>query len=134
MKSGLCSREDAFNNLLLEVVDETLSCVGALARELIYFHLANRFNIKKDEIPQKVEDYVSAIRAIFGLAALPLENRVMRQLYKKMHCLVECSAPENFEMPVYVEMLRTRFLLDAADNITLVPIEESVDYARLLEV
>jgi hypothetical protein len=135
MKPRPCRREETFNRLLLEVVDETLSCMGATVRESIYFHLANKFNIKKDEIPHKVEECASAIRAIFGLAAFPLETLIMKQLYKKMRCVVECSPPENFEMSAYVEMLRSSFLLDAGNNISFVPIvDEDADSARVIEV
>jgi hypothetical protein len=135
MKPRPCTREETFNRLLLEVVDETLCCMGATARESIYFHLANNFNIKKVEIPHKVEECASAIRAIFGLAAFPLETLIMKQLYKKIRCVVECSPPENFEMSAYVEMLRSSFLSGATDNITFVPIaDENVDYSRLIKV
>jgi hypothetical protein len=82
-----------------------------------------------------MEECVLAIRTIFGRAANPLEARIMKQLYRKMCCVVECCAPENFELPVYVEMLRSSFLSGATDNITFVPIaDENVDYIRLIKV
>jgi hypothetical protein len=122
MESILCSREETFDQLLLEIVDETLSCLGKPIRELIYFHLENRFNLRKDEIPHRLSDCASALELLLGFGASILEDRIMRRLHAKTCCTIKRSAPEHVEFPVYVEMLRTNFLVETKgeSEITLI--------------
>ena len=72
-----------FRRLLLEAVDEALSSLGDSVRQAIYFHLERKFNIKKQEIPNKIEEFADAIEEIFGLGAKLLEIRIMKSLYEK---------------------------------------------------
>jgi hypothetical protein len=70
-----------FEKLLLEAVDEGLSSLGETSKIAIYFHLKKSFNIKKKEIPYKIEAFAKGIEKIFGLGANFLEILIMKQLY-----------------------------------------------------
>ena len=72
-----------FRRLLLEAVDDALSSLGDSVRQAIYFHLERKFNIKKQEIPNKIEEFADAIEEIFGLGAKLVEIRIMKSLYEK---------------------------------------------------
>lgn len=58
-----------FDKLLLEAVDEGLSSLGESPGQAIYFYLKERFNVKKQEIPHKIEAFADGIEKIFGLGA-----------------------------------------------------------------
>lgn len=74
----------SFNKLLLEAVDEGLASLGESSKQAIYFHLEKRYNIKKQEIPHKIEAFADAIEKIFGLGADFLEILIMKQIHQKV--------------------------------------------------
>lgn len=73
-----------FDKLLLETVDETLSSMGNSVKQAIYFHLEKRFGIRRQDIPNKIEEFADAIESIFGMGAKLLEIRMMERLYEKI--------------------------------------------------
>lgn len=76
------SKED-FDKFLIESVDEGLSSIGESSKQAIYFYLEKHFNVKKHEIPCKIEDFECAIERIFGLGADFLETLIIKNLYEK---------------------------------------------------
>jgi len=59
-----------FNRLLLEAVDEGLSSMGESSRQAVYFHIEKNSNIRRHEIPCRIEDFDTAIEAF--LAWVPI--------------------------------------------------------------
>ena len=72
-----------FEKLLLEAVDECLSSLGESSKQAIYFHLEKGFNIKKQEIPRKIEAFALAMEQLFGTGANFLEALFLKTLYEK---------------------------------------------------
>jgi len=75
---------NTFEKILLEAVDEGLSSLGESPRQAIYFHLNEKFNIKKLEIPDNIEAFAGAVENIFGQGANFLKIAIMKQLNKKV--------------------------------------------------
>lgn len=73
-----------FEQLLAEAIDESFSSLGSSAKHAIYYHLENLFNIKKSEIPYKIEEFTIAIEDIFGEGAQLLEIQMMKCLHQKV--------------------------------------------------
>ena len=73
-----------FDRLMLEAVDESLSSLGDSAKQTIYFHLETTFNIKKGDIPHRIEDFDDAMEKTFGLGFKFLEILIMKHLYEKV--------------------------------------------------
>lgn len=99
-----------FEKLLLEAVDEGLSSLGESSKQAIYFHLEKGFNIKKQEIPFKIEAFASAIEKIFGLGANFLEILIMKRLYEKLGGVFEWEEPTDFVFAEYVALAKQCFL------------------------
>jgi len=96
-----------FRKLLLEAVDEALSSLGDSVKQAIYFHLEETFKIKKQEIPDRIEEFTNAIEEIFGLGAKLLEIRIMTSFYEKDGHMFKYF-PENDELSFteYLEAAR----------------------------
>ncbi|MGB9135567.1 MAG: hypothetical protein WCC63_08335, partial [Candidatus Bathyarchaeia archaeon] len=62
-----------FKKLLLEAVEESLSTLGETPKQAIYYHLKEAFKIGRQEIPDKIDEFVFAIEDIFGQGAKLLE-------------------------------------------------------------
>lgn len=98
-----------FEKLLLEAVDEGLSSLGESSKQAIHFHLKKGFDIKRKEIPYKIEAFVEAIEKIFGLGANFLEILIMKRLYEKIGGAFEWHEPTDFAFTEYVAVARRNF-------------------------
>ena len=99
-----------FNKLLLEAVDEGLSSLGESAKQAIYFYLKNSFNIKKKEIPFKLEAFNNGIEKIFGLGADFLKVLVLKSLYEKIGMVFEWHESTSFDFVKSVAVVKRSFL------------------------
>jgi len=84
-RNALAEKERAnFNRLLLEAIDETLSCLGKSSKAATYHQLETAFKIKKEEIPDRIDDFSRALESLFGLGAKLLEIMFMKNLHAKV--------------------------------------------------
>jgi hypothetical protein len=88
LNTGCCFKKETangdFERLLLEAIDESLASLGDFAKYVIYFCLERRFQMKKREIPSKVDEFADAIEKILGEGAKLLEIQIMRLLHEKV--------------------------------------------------
>jgi hypothetical protein len=94
-----------FEKLLLDAVDEGLAWLGDQAKQMIYYHLENDFNIKRQDISRKIEEFDDAIGKIFGDAGALLEIQIMKKLHKKVGN--SFKYPPEQENLVFTEYIRT---------------------------
>ncbi len=98
-----------FENLLIEAVDEGLSSLGESSKQAILFHLDKGFNIGKNEIPNKIEDFTKAIEKIFGPGASFLQILIARRLYEKVGEVFESHESADFVFTKHVELVKQIF-------------------------
>ena len=72
-----------FEAAVTEAMDDILSAFGNNNKQAIYRYLENRYGMKKEEIPFKIEDFASAIEQIFGSVAKLIEIKIMERLHAK---------------------------------------------------
>lgn len=99
-----------FEKILLEAVDEGLSSLGNSSKQAIYFHLDKSFNIKKEEIPAKIEAFIAAVENIFGMGAGFLEISIMKQLREKTGQNVQWQMSNNLTFNDYLLLTKRSFL------------------------
>ncbi|MEM2099645.1 MAG: hypothetical protein QXU99_07930 [Candidatus Bathyarchaeia archaeon] len=87
-------------------------------RAAIYFHLEHSFNIKRQEIPNRIVDFSEALERIFGLGARHLELLFMKSIHAKIKLI--CRWPE-YDWPLskwlipeltfqdYVKLMQQKF-------------------------
>jgi hypothetical protein len=98
------------DRILLEAVDESLSSLGESSKQSIYFYLDSSFNIKKQEIPNKVEAFVDALEKIFGLGADFIESLIMKRLAEKIELDSKWRFPKELKLVEYVNVAKQNFL------------------------
>jgi hypothetical protein len=114
LKNALTQKGRAnFNMLLLEAIDETLSCLGESSKTAVYHHLETVFNIEKEEIPSMIDDFSRALESLFGLGAKVLEIMVMKSLYAKVRAAsrgVSCEwVVPKMTFREYMDLMKQRF-------------------------
>jgi hypothetical protein len=107
-----------FNKILLAAIDEALSSLGESVKTSTYFNLEKICDIKKREIPLKIDEFSSALERIFGLGARTLEILFMKNLHAKIG--VTCKWPvyewplckwiiPEMTFPEYVSLMKRNF-------------------------
>ena len=100
----------AFEKLLLEAIDDALALLGDSAKQAIYFHLKNEFEIAKNEIPCRLEDFADGLEKIFGLGARFIEILIMKQLHERIGHPLEWDESKELVFVEYVAATRRSFL------------------------
>jgi hypothetical protein len=78
------SGEDMFKAAVVEAVEESFASFRNLDKQTVYFHLENGFKLKKEEIPNQIEDFADAIERMFGVGAKLIEIRIIQALHKRI--------------------------------------------------
>lgn len=107
--------EKGFGKLLLDAVDSALSSFGDSAKRSVYFHLENKFALKKEQIPNRVEDFDSGLEQIFGLGTRFLEVLIMKNLYNKLGskgAILTIEHVEEFKFADYVRAAKRAYSLN----------------------
>jgi PAS domain S-box-containing protein len=102
--------EEDFNDLFLASVDEALSALGESAKKAIYFHIEKTFKIRKQEIPNQVEQFAEALEAMFGPGCKSLELMFMERLHTKVKDVCGLIKPEEFTFPKYIHAIKQNIL------------------------
>jgi hypothetical protein len=95
-----------FEDLLLEAVDDAFSSLGTSCQKALYFHLEKTYNVKRNEIPYKLEEFADAIEKIFSVGASFLEIRIMTILYQKVGQIEHFLDREELVFTEYIAALR----------------------------
>lgn len=105
LEESKLSRKD-FDKLLLEAIDEALASLGESARQAIYFHLEDKFRIARNEIPQRIEDFVEGLQKIFGMGAHFLEILIMKKLHERIGSPLQWDENKRLVLAEYVAAAR----------------------------
>ena len=106
----MTGKRKAFENLLIEAVDEGLASLGESAKQAIYFHLEDKFEIAKNDIPYHLEDFTDGLEKIFGLGARFIEILIMKSLFEKIGQPLEWNQKKNLVFVEYVAAAKKSFL------------------------
>ena len=81
------SKKESLKNRLdmtiMEAVDESLASFGESVRKVVYSQLQNNYNLPKQEIPTRIEEFAAAIEGIFGIGARLIEVKIIETLCTK---------------------------------------------------
>jgi hypothetical protein len=91
---------------IMEAVDESLASFGDSVRQVVYFQLQSNYNVPKQEIPTKIEEFAEAIEAIFGIGARLIEMKIIETLYSKANGFLYIPKDEDLMFKDYVQNLR----------------------------
>lgn len=93
-----------FKNILLAAVEEGLSSLGDSPKQAILFHLEASFKIKKERIPENLQEFEKALETIFGPGTQFLEKLIVKRLYEKLG--LEFKEEEDCNLLKDVEQLK----------------------------
>ena len=82
---GNTSKEEEFNRILLESIDETLSILGESTKKVILYFLKQNYEMEEEDMHEDPEILIRGIKEFFGdVGSVFLERRIIKNLYGKM--------------------------------------------------
>jgi hypothetical protein len=107
------NKRNSPNNLLettiMTAVDDSLCSFGDSFKQVIYFQLENTFHIKKQEIPQRIDEFAAALEEIFGIGATLIEMKILKTLHDQVPGFVHFPRSDDLVFTDYVKNLRHFF-------------------------
>jgi hypothetical protein len=79
-----------FDKFLIESIDEALSLLGVSVKNELYLRLEVNFNMDKNNIPQRLEEFSSILHRVFNLGASRLEVKFLKNLDTKIPSGAKC--------------------------------------------
>jgi len=70
--------------ILLEAVDEGLLVPGEIVRAAIYERLKRSYQVKRGEIPEKLETFHLALEDLLGAGGKVMEKLIAKSLYRRL--------------------------------------------------
>jgi len=69
---------------LLQAVDEGLLILGESVRQAIYFHIERNFQVKREQIHERIEDFHRALEGLLGGGTRVIEKLIAKKLYTRL--------------------------------------------------
>ena len=106
----LTTKSVAFDKILLRAIDEALESLGESVRQSIYFHIENKFNVARNEIPENLQQFQGGLKEIFGAGAQFIEFLIMKNLNIKIGYPRVTVKSKNFEFIKYLDASKQGYL------------------------
>lgn len=94
------------NAKILSAVDDSLTSFGESVRQVVYFQLHTKYQMEKNEIPSRIEEFAQAIEEIFGIGARLIEMRIMETLCSQANGFLYVPKNEHLTFKDYVHSVR----------------------------
>jgi hypothetical protein len=80
---GLAPSRDVADSLV-QAVDEALLVPGEIVRTTIYERIERSYQVRREEIPEKLEIFHRALQQLLGVSGKVMEKLIARNLYRRL--------------------------------------------------
>jgi hypothetical protein len=91
----------AFRDVLLQSIDDGLLVPGEIVRAAIYNRVERSYQIRREEIPEKLELFHKALRDLLAAGGEVLERLIAKNLYRRLD--LNFNQHENWTLLDYVD-------------------------------
>jgi len=92
--------------VVLQAVDDGLLIPGEIVRTAIYQRLERTYQLRREEIPEKLEIFHQALQDLLGGGAKVMEKLIAKNLYRRLELtFIEYA---NWSIVDYVNQAKTR--------------------------
>ncbi len=78
------NKATTFRNALLEAVDSGLQVLGESVKYVTYHHIERNSSLRREEIPDKLDDFHKGLESLFGAGARVIERIIVDKLYSEL--------------------------------------------------
>ncbi len=72
-----------FRDRILTCIDRGLDHLGESVKHVIYWHLENKFGLKKSKIPDEPEEFIKGLGRMYGSGVRTIEKSIVREIAKE---------------------------------------------------
>ena len=98
-----------FEELVIEAIDQTLSKLGMGIKQTFYHFLEVHYKLSKEDVPNRIGDFVDALEKIFGTGASLIEINIVKTLRQKIPSFLYIAKSSDLVFEDYLELLRRHF-------------------------
>lgn len=91
----------AFRDILLQSIDDALLVPGEIVRAAIYDRVERSYQLRREEIPEKLELFHKALRDLLAAGGEVLERLIAKNLYRRLD--LNFNQHENWTLLDYVD-------------------------------
>ena len=102
-------RSNIYRNIeetISEAVDASFSLFGETFKDLVYSELEAKFQIEKQDIPYRINDFEAAIEEICGVGAKLIETKIIQALHERIKGFIYIPRGKDLVFTDYIESLR----------------------------
>jgi hypothetical protein len=100
-------KPDEFTEVLLQAVDYGLLIPGEIVRSAIYNRIEMSYQVRRDEIPEKLPIFHKALQELLGsIVVATIEKSIARELYGRLG--LNFTEHRNWTLLEYVEEAKTK--------------------------
>lgn len=89
------------NRALLDAVDYGLLALGEIVRATIYDRIEESYQVRREEIPEKLDTFHKALQELLGGGAEVVRRLIAKNLYKALN--LKFAEKENWTLIDYVQ-------------------------------
>ncbi len=95
-----------FHEVVINALDQVFSAIGSGPKISLYCLLERKYNLRQEDIPERIGDFANAIEQIFGTSALLIELKIMKKI-RQMFPLFECKSDNaGFDFNDFMDSFR----------------------------
>lgn len=91
----------ALQEVLLQAIDDALLVPGEIVPVAIYDRIERSYQIRREEIPEKLELFHKALQQLLGVGARVMEKSISKNLYRRFK--LNFDEHENWTLLDYVD-------------------------------
>jgi len=74
---------------VIECVDRAMDVLGQESKKVLYYHLEKGFGVRRSDIVDRPQEFVNALRSIFGTGAYVLEKAIVKEIQMASDVFIE---------------------------------------------
>ncbi len=74
---------------VLTCVDKGLSRLGGTVKHVVYWYIENEYGLKREEIPEKPEEFVKGLEKMYGPGARVIELNILKEFSEEFRVACE---------------------------------------------
>jgi len=101
------AKREELSEFLMKIIDCSLKEIfGEHAVSIIYDYMERRLSLRREEIPERIEDFREGLREFLSTGACVVEKAILKKLYKNYGLDFEEEEDQGFEY--YIRELKRR--------------------------
>jgi hypothetical protein len=101
--------ENQLDKTIFEAVDDSLTSFGESVKQVVYYQLESNYHVKKQDIPRRIEEFVTAVEGIFGVGARLIEMKILETIYARTSGFTYFPEGQDLVFKDYVRSVRSFF-------------------------